>query len=179
MGQLVSRRALLLTVHPPWWNTWWAYLGYAFLFGLSILGANRINRRRIIARERIRAEREKAKAIESTNNELKKALTHLTETQSQLVHAEKMASLGQLTAGIAHELKNPLNFVNNFGLVAKEQAEDIKALLSPENERLNDQQSNELHAIINRINRNHPEDYGTWPTCRRDYSNNARSLTAR
>ena len=138
------------TVHPPWWYTWWAYAGYVLLFGLSIFGATRINRRRLIARERLRAEREKAKAIESTNNELQKALTHLTQAQSQLVHAEKMASLGQLTAGIAHELKNPLNFVNNFGHVAKEQAEDIKALLS-ETEKHGNGSSDELQTIIHAL----------------------------
>ena len=53
------------------------------------------------------------------------ALTELQHTQKQLVHAEKMASLGELTAGIAHEIQNPLNFVNNFSEVSRELLEEM------------------------------------------------------
>ena len=50
----------------------------------------------------------------SSNKKLSETLAHLEHTQSQLIHQEKMASLGMLTAGIAHEIQNPLNFVTNF-----------------------------------------------------------------
>ncbi|MEZ5083253.1 MAG: tetratricopeptide repeat protein [Bacteroidales bacterium] len=59
------------------------------------------------------------------NRRLNETLDNLRATQSQLVHAEKMASLGELTAGIAHEIQNPLNFVNNFSEVSKDLLEEL------------------------------------------------------
>ncbi len=70
----------------------------------------------IIATILYRNNKQKQKA----NLVLESTLGHLKSTQSQLVHAEKMASLGELTAGIAHEIQNPLNFVNNFSEVSNE-----------------------------------------------------------
>src|SRR6185369_6199106 len=57
------------------------------------------------------------------------ALTELRATQTQLVQSEKMASLGELTAGIAHEIQNPLNFVNNFSEVSRELLDEMKTEL--------------------------------------------------
>jgi signal transduction histidine kinase len=65
--------------------------------------------------------------------ELRKSLKDLQTTQNQLIQSEKMASLGELTAGIAHEIQNPLNFVNNFSDVNTELIEDLKAELATGN----------------------------------------------
>jgi len=63
--------------------------------------------------------------LEQKRKDVEETLAELKATQAQLVHTEKMASLGELTAGIAHEIQNPLNFVNNFSEVSKELLEEM------------------------------------------------------
>ncbi len=65
------------------------------------------------------------KQLEAAKNEIELTLSELKSTQAQLIQSEKMASLGELTAGIAHEIQNPLNFVNNFSEVNKEMLEEM------------------------------------------------------
>jgi two-component system, NtrC family, sensor kinase len=77
--------------------------------------------------ERKRAEAE----IRTARDTAEKALQELQTAQASLVHAQKMAALGQLTAGIAHEIKNPLNFVNNFADLSVELLDELKESAEP------------------------------------------------
>ena len=65
-------------------------------------------------------------SVEARTRELAKSLEDLRTTQDRLVQTQKLASLGQLTAGIAHEIKNPLNFVNNFSAVSAELIDELQ-----------------------------------------------------
>jgi two-component system NtrC family sensor kinase len=69
----------------------------------------------------------------TANKLLEKTLANLTATQAQLIQSEKMASLGELTAGIAHEIQNPLNFVNNFSEVNTEMIDELESELKSGN----------------------------------------------
>jgi two-component system NtrC family sensor kinase len=82
--------------------------------------------------------------INNQNVVLEKTLEKLKDTQSQLIHRERMASLGELTAGIAHEIQNPLNFVNNFSEVNKELLLEMKNELEKGN-------TNDAKSIANDI----------------------------
>jgi signal transduction histidine kinase len=72
-------------------------------------------------------------SVEARTRELAKSLEDLRSTQDRLVQTQKLASLGQLTAGIAHEIKNPLNFVNNFSAVSAELIDELRDALAGAN----------------------------------------------
>jgi len=113
----------------------------------------------IIALLLYRNNRQKKKAnhlLASQKEEIQNTLSELRSTQLQLIQSEKMASLGELTAGIAHEIQNPLNFVNNFSEINRDLIEEIKSeklkVKSERNEELENQLLDDIEQNLEKIN---------------------------
>ncbi len=102
-----------------------------------------------------RNNRHKQKAnllLQAQKMEIQETLNKLTATQKQLVQSEKMASLGELTAGVAHEIQNPLNFVNNFSDINYELLEDLKDAAKKEDIREIEKITDQLKENESKIN---------------------------
>jgi two-component system, NtrC family, sensor kinase len=92
------------------------------------------------------------KSVETRTRELAKSLEELRATQDRLVQTQKLASLGQLTAGIAHEMKNPLNFVNNFSVISSELVDELHQSLKDVS--LNDTKRGEIVELMETLRGN-------------------------
>lgn len=96
----------------------------------------------------------RTKELTIKNNDLNKALADLEDAQEQLIMQEKMASVGMLTTGIAHEIKNPLNFVNNFSDISVDLVQELSDELAPLKEKLDQEQLSYVQEIIQDLKTN-------------------------
>jgi len=123
-----AEKDLDIIISPPWWATWWAITIFALLL-IAVTWSFIYYRSRMLIREnKVLEDKVKLRTMQ-----LQKSIEDLKSTQSQLVQSEKMASLGELTAGIAHEIQNPLNFVNNFAEVNNELIDEMQSELKSGN----------------------------------------------
>jgi two-component system NtrC family sensor kinase len=106
----------------------------------------------VMLQESIEDLQKKSLVIEDANKALTQTLEELKVTQVQLIQSEKMASLGELTAGIAHEIQNPLNFVNNFSEVSNELIEEMCEQLEKGNAEEAKAIANEIKMSLEKIN---------------------------
>jgi signal transduction histidine kinase len=107
---------------PTRWKPWFDIVSHIFAENRTLMTdlENRVKLR--------------TKQLQQKNTQLEKTLSDLNKAQNQIIVQEKLASLGALTAGIAHEIKNPLNFIINFSELSLEYLEELKGKISNENE---------------------------------------------
>lgn len=119
----------------------------AYALKISQENENLIREQNVVLEQKVT---ERTNELMTTNNQLSKALGDLQDAQIQLVEAEKMASLGQLTAGIAHEINNPINFVKSNIRPLSLDIQDLFDIISDYNQ-LHDKQNGSLHEKLNEV----------------------------
>jgi len=130
-----AEKAITIRINPPWWETWWFRTLAGIFLMVSLYAIYRWRTASLRRQKRMleRTVKERTAELVLEKAEVETTLKELRSTQAQLIQSEKMASLGQLAAGIAHEIQNPLNFVNNFSEVNTELIDELKSELKSGN----------------------------------------------
>ena len=128
----------------------------------DMANALEVFRRYALEVQRLNLVEKLAQELDGKNKDLEQALERLHKAQEQIVAEEKLASLGQLTAGVAHEIKNPLNFVNNFTEVSVELIDEIGEILE-ESEDQDSEAVEEINEVLNdlRVNLNKVREHSS------------------
>lgn len=120
----------------------------------DMAAALEVFRRHALEVQRLNLVEKLANDLKSKNSELEKVLEDLRKAQNQIVMREKLAALGELTAGVAHEIKNPLNFVKNFSEVSEELLEELQELLPEDDQPMDEDEREEMDEICQDLNEN-------------------------
>ncbi len=113
----------------------------------DMAAALEVFRRHALEVQRLNLVEKLAADLQSKNSELERVLDDLRKAQDQIVMRQKLAALGELTAGMAHEIKNPLNFVKNFSEVSEELLEELQELLPHQSEPMSEDRHKEVEGI--------------------------------
>ncbi|AYL97865.1 sensor histidine kinase [Mucilaginibacter celer] len=138
--------SITIIIATAWYLRWWAWLIYIVAFGSAVYAfisyrSRQLKNENISLEEKVKLRTnelskankelsEQQEEIITQRDRLAEAVDNLKTTQQQLIQSEKLASLGELTAGIAHEIQNPLNFVNNFSEVSIELLDEMETELA-------------------------------------------------
>ena len=120
-------------------------------------------RRHALEVQRLNLVEKLAEELQGKNEELESVLVELRTAQDQIVTREKLAALGELTAGVAHEIRNPLNFVKNFSEASEELLEELQETLEEGGQQLNQEQQ----GLVQEITQDHERQSGAHPIPRR------------
>jgi len=140
--QTSSEDVYAFTIQPPWYASWWAWGLYVLGISGLIFGVVRLRTRHL---------QEKSAALEEV---VRERTAEIKSAQEKLVTQSKLAALGAITAGIAHEIKNPLNFVNNFAVLMADLVNDLREVLATAADKMEPGEKTEAKEILTTLQQN-------------------------